>query len=181
MVWSVRVPLRLENWPSYSLHCRNSSMHLLGRCWGMLGDLWHGQGLIILLRCRCRFTISATSYTWCMRIDNRVATVTSDLTNGLARLLPRKVTNSRIRSTQSFDDLVEHGELILKCVIVIVLQRVELVESRWAHVERATNLAIHHLHLRRRQGAPPELISTVQRLSGVQRKLSVILLLARLA
>ena len=116
-----------------------------------------------------------------MRIDNRVATVTSDLTNGLARLLPRKVTNSRIRSTQSFDDLVEHGELILKCVIVIVLQRVELVESRWAHVERATNLTIHHLHLRRRQGAPPELISTVQRLSGVQRKLSVILLLARLA
>ena len=116
-----------------------------------------------------------------MRIDNRVATVTGELTNGLARLLPRKVTNSRIRSTQSFDDLVEHGELILKCVIVIVLQRVELVESRWAHVERATNLTIHHLHLRRRQGAPPELISTVQRLSGVQRKLSVILLLARLA
>ena len=118
-----------------------------------------------------------------MRIDNRVATVAGDLTNGLARFLPCKITNSRFRSTQSFDDLVEHGELILKCVIVIdiALQRVELVESRWAHVERATNLTIHHLHLRRRQGAPPELISTVQRLSGVQRKLSVILLLARLA
>ena len=88
MVWSVRVPLRLENWPSYFLHCRNSSMHLLGRCWGVLGDLWHSQGLIFLRR----FTVFAICYAWRMCIDDRVATIAGNLTDGL--FLLRKVTNS---------------------------------------------------------------------------------------
>ena len=65
-----------------------------------------------------------------MRVDNRVATVAGNLTDGLVWFLPSKATNSRVRSTQSFDNLVEHGKLILKCVIIIVLQRVELVGSR---------------------------------------------------
>ena len=76
--------------------------------------------------------------------------------------MPCKVTNLRIGSTESLDEIVEYGEIVFKCMLFIVfgLQGVKLVLTGGARVECVTGLAIH-LHLRRSKRASSELISAV--------------------